>query len=48
MGQILFPGRENQTSLLKSVGSCLHEQKLFIRVQTGVKSHFPSVLFEFL
>lgn len=48
MGQILFPGRGNQTTFLKSVGSCLHEQKLFTWVQTGVKSHFPLVLFEFL
>lgn len=48
MGQILFPGRGNQTTLLKSVGSCLLEQKLFTWVQTGVKSHFPLVLFEFL
>lgn len=48
MGQNLFPGRENQTTLLKSVGNCLHEQKLFTEVQTGAKSHFPLVLFEFL
>lgn len=48
MGQILFPRRGNQTTLLKSVGSCLHEQKLFTWVQTDVKSHFPLVLFEFL
>lgn len=47
-GQILFPRRANQTALLKSVGSCLHEEKLFTWVQTGVKSHFPLVLFEFL
>lgn len=41
MGPNLFPGRENQTTLLKSVGNCLLEQKLFTEVKTGAKSHFP-------